>query len=365
MRISVLVFKYKRYKNISCILIPLFLIPSFSCKQKTPSNTHQIQLSGIHKALILNKEQASKAIIEDGIDSFFQKVNKLDMMLQMQQNYPLSTNRDILLNDYKTYIQNDLDDFTLKESEFLIKVIQEAFQLCSKVAYKQFPVEIKMIKTKGKHFGDGVYYTRENSIIIPQNVLIGLNHEDMLHVILHELSHIITRMHPDLKTQLYSLIGFKKLANPLIINDFLKERILTNPDGVDRNWATNLTDENGKNIYALPILYTRDSVLNKNKSEYMQYMNWNFFELTPSVDGSKLEVATRDAQLQSTLNTKGITELFKKQYNTAYIIHPDEIIADNFMYMIYTQKDSTEFKGFTEGGQLLLNKMKIVFEGAN
>jgi hypothetical protein len=95
----------------------------------------------------------------------------------------------------------------------------------------------------------------------------------------------------------------------------------------------------------------------------MQFFNWNFFELTPSVDGSKLVVVTGKNLLQSTLNTIGITEIFKKNYNTAYIIHPDEIIADNFMYMIYTQKDSTDYLSFTEGGKLLLSKMKEVFAG--
>ena len=50
-----------------------------------------------------------------------------------------------------------------------------------------FPKEIKLIKTKANHYGQSVYYTRENCIVIPYNELDQRNEQAFLNVMIHEL----------------------------------------------------------------------------------------------------------------------------------------------------------------------------------
>ena len=49
--------------------------------------------------------------------------------------------------------------------------------------------------------------------------------------------------------------------------------------------------------------------------------------------------------------------MFLKNYNTAYIIHPDEIVADNFALLMLSQKNPSILTDYTEGGKILLTKM--------
>ena len=71
-------------------------------------------------------------------------------------------------------------------------------------------------------------------------------------------------------------------------------------------------------------------------------------------------VLTRGAKQQSTLDTKGINALFQENYNTQYIIHPDEIIADNFAILMLSEKNAATLANYTEGGRELLRKMREV-----
>ena len=162
----------------------------------------EIQLSGIHKVLLLDSLTAAKTIVKDDIDKFFDRITPVDMMIQMHRSYPLVIARDSILRDYKHFIQTDVLDFTADESAFLAKTMVEAFNLCNQVSGSIFPEELKIIKTHGKHYGSDTYYTRENVIIIPKQALAERNAEVFLKVILHEISHVVTPLASDHKSQI-------------------------------------------------------------------------------------------------------------------------------------------------------------------
>ena len=46
--------------------------------------------------------------------------------------------------------------------------------------------------------------------------------------------------------------------------------------------------------------------------------------------------------------------------NTGYIIHPDEIVADNFMYIMMREKKDGLNRTFSEKGVELLKDMKKI-----
>ena len=337
------------------ILLGVFFIACKSDKQNT-----EIQLSGTQKVLILDSLAASKAIAKDDIEKFFDKIQPVDMMIQMKHAYDTSVIRDSILLDYKRFIQHDVEDFSKNEREFLAKVMSEAYNLSNMVSTKIFPEEIKLVKTKGKHYGDDTYYTRENLIIIPKAALAKPNYDEFLKVMLHEISHIYTRLHPAMKATLYATIGFKHIAQPLEINDSLRQRILMNPDGIDENWTTALTLGGGKEAFTMPIIYANEMSFKNEKQEFFQYLGWNYYEITPSVSGKNLKVQTIGKLQKSTLNTVGINKLFKDKFNTDYIIHPDEIIADNFAITLLSRKNAKVLNPLTDDGRKLIQTIKTV-----
>jgi hypothetical protein len=340
-----------------CLLFSLFFFGS--CRNDNPKST-EILLSGIHKVSLLDSTDAAKAIVQDDLDKFFEHLTAIDAAIQMKKNAPLSMSHDSMVANYKNYLQTDVTGFTKEEAAFVAKAMNEAFQLVGKVSQRYFPEDIRLIKTKAHHYDAEMYYTRENCIIIPAPILKQKNYEAFLQTILHEISHIVTRLNPNVKAQLYALMGFKKIEIPLDMPDALRRRMLTNPDGVDINWANTLTSATGKTVFTLPLLYAKDTLFDPKKPDFGDYLGWNYYELAPSADNKTLVVQTIGDRQQSTLDTRGINDLFLKNYNTAYIIHPDEIVADNFSLLMLSQKKATLLNTCTEGGKTLLAKMKDV-----
>lgn len=334
------------------ILLCLFV----ACRSEQAKT--EIQLSDNTKVLLLDSSSAAKSIVKDDVEGFFEKITSVDMMIQMGKEYPDDVNREDILDDYKKFIQADVLNFTREEADFLAEILSEAYELCQKAEIKYFPGEIKLIKTHGKHYGDDTYYTRENVIVIPKQALKKKDNEVFLKVILHEISHIMTRLNPTLKTDLFSIIGFTKITQPFTMTDSLRQRLLTNPDGIELNWATQLTVFEGQNVMATPLIYANEIRYKKGKKEFFNYMGFNFFEVMPSQDNKSYEVLTIGNQQKSTLNTEGINDLFQQKFNTDYIIHPDEIIADNFSIMVYSIKSPKSLERYTEGGKKLIDKIK-------
>ena len=349
-----------RYATFTVSFFLCFFLFSNCKTDETTQKTTEIQLSGLHKVQLLDSVAASRAIIKDDLEHFFDKLTAVDAMIQMRKQYPADTKRDEVISKYQSFLQSDVSTFTKDESEFIVKEMNEAFNLCQKVSNKFFPDEIMLIKSHGKAYGEDAYYTRENIIIVPEQALKKKNYDEFLRVMLHEISHIVTRTHPSVKAQLYALIGFKRFESQLVINDSLKNRILTNPDGIDEHWATTLTTAGNNETFAVPLLYAKNATVSAVPSEFMENMGFNYFELAASADGKSFDVLTRGPKQQSTLDTQGINEMFQANYNTGYIIHPDEIVADNFAILMLSEKNAASLATYTEGGKTLLAKMRAV-----
>lgn len=352
---------YKNKKSTIGFLTSLIFVLLFlaSCQNENAKST-EILLSGIHKVALLDSTDAAKAIVRDDLDKFFEHLTPIDAAVQMKKNDPLSMSPDLMVSNYKNYLQTDVTGFTKEEATLIAKAMTEAFQLVGKVSQRYFPEDIRLIKTKAHHYDAEMYYTRENCIVIPAPMLKQKNYEAFLQTMLHEISHIITRLNPNVKAQLYALAGFKKIEIPLEMPDALRRRLLTNPDGVDLNWAKSMVSATGKEVFALPLIYAKDTFFDAKRPDFGDYLGWNYYELMPSVDNKTLIVQTVGERQQSTLDTRGINDMFLKNYNTAYIIHPDEIVADNFAFLMLSQKNAAITKDFTEGGKTLIEKMKGV-----
>jgi hypothetical protein len=254
----------------------------------------------------------------------------MSIMLQMES--PSGARADVL-KKYKELLQNDVEDFNAAEKKLLSSTFNKALDLCSSIDKNLKLPKIQLIKTKGTYYGAGVYYTRENCIIIPEGQ-INAENKSLLRTLIHEISHIYTRYNPKKKDTLYALLGYNKLPN-LELSDFLKKRVIYNPDGVDLAYAIELSDSSGRTFKAIPAMYSR----------FSSYKN------LPLLNN---DIGYSEEQL------KGYWEKIGR--NTRYTIHPDEIIADNFTFLAMSSENSTEFDKFDDYGKQLLKRMKEIIQ---
>jgi hypothetical protein len=346
------------------VLLWLGLFFLLSCQNKASKKLNTIQLSEHQQIIFLDSTTASQAIIVDQMEGFFDKVQELDMEIQLKKNFPENMPRADIIEAYKAMLQSDVLDFSPHEIFLIEGIFHKIYDLCQPLNPNIFPVELKLIKTKGKHYGDGVFYTRDNMIIIPKNELEEFSVEIFTEVMVHEIAHVYSRLHPEIKSALYDLIGFQKLnctTDELIVPSELKERILLNPDGIDYTYAIRLRENRDSFFWALPIIASSKEEFDPSEPDFFNYIDFQLYPVKENY-GGKYEVIVNDYG-PSTINPY-FREDFLEQIkdNTDYIIHPDEIIADNFKLLLLSQTNKLRYdqERLSSEGQRLLNEIEFI-----
>lgn len=191
-----------------------------------------------------------------------------------------------------------------------------------------FPPAITLIKTSGREEG-GASYTRQNAVVLVQRD--ARSPGDLEGVITHELFHVLSRHNPELRKRLYRIVGF----HPISEIDYPRElqpRRITNPDGVQSGWAIQITNQN-QALSAVPILFASASHYDPQKGgEFFDYLNFRLLAVTDSDGIWEPKLIEGRPYLVQPQQVQGFFEQVGR--NTGYILHPDEILAENFVHMI-------------------------------
>jgi hypothetical protein len=346
-------------KNLKYLILTLCCSFAISCSNKASklSNTENNKLLSGFNFNYLDSINAAIHISKDDKEMFFDKINKIDMAIQMKRHIDNNMSAKDMIYDYKLYLKKDVRSFTTEEKILLSSILQDIKTKLDKFHFDLIIGDVNLIMTKGNHYGDGVYYTRENCIIIPQDQVNGANRSQLTETMVHELSHIYTRYNAKNREKLYGLIGFQNIEkNRIKINfDPLKEMMLLNPDGVDLDYVINTYVEN-KNVLILPMIFTTVKDFNDEKPDFFNYLNVNVCELDNTEVGwqFKSDISTK------TSNTVQIAFYQNIKENTQYIIHPDEIIADNMMLLFKSKIDNSTLNDFNEEGKRLLLEIEKI-----
>jgi hypothetical protein len=335
------------------LLVSIFLLHT-SCTAQTGVRTVKLG-TGSKVVLLLDSTAAAAAITYDRRDVYFDLINVSEMSIQMKQPVDASGNRDKILPAYISYLKHDVSNFEGSESDFTASVMEKVYKTCTEVNPDMFPDTIKIIKTKGTHYGDGVYYTRENCIIVPANELQSAKTNPFLTTMFHETFHVYSRLNPAKRVQLYHLIGFNPVGlTKLNMPATLRERILYNPDGVDFAQKIDLNLGDTLHISAIPVIYSTNIGFKPGQKEFFSYLGFNLYQITPEKDG-KWKVVVKDDGYSSTLNLDKIPDYFRQiKDNTGYIIHPDEVLADNFSFIMMEKNGNKISQKFSPEGKKLL-----------
>jgi len=128
------------------------------------------------------------------------------------------------------------------------------------------PEHILLIKTTGRE--DAGAYTRGNGIIIPDMGSQWPSVDRLADGILHELFHVMTRYKPQIREQLYRVIGFHPCGE-VPLPDSLLNRKITNSDAPSSSFFIEVSVK-GVPIKVVPIIYSKSEQYNRGElSDYL------------------------------------------------------------------------------------------------
>lgn len=313
------------------LLILAGLLLLAGCRPKAEDGI--IRLAPETHVILLDSLEAADAIIRDAEEGYFEKVQPLDMAIQMGLPLRDGAPREDLPEDYRAFLRADVAGFSPEEQALLREVFHRAFGLCRRLNPDIFPDTVRLVKTRARHYGPGVYYTREDCIIIPENELMPDNADVLTQVMLHEVFHIYSRYHPQEREALYRIIGFERLPLPLALPDSLQQRLLLNPDGIDFQYGITFDGPDGQPVQAVGLIRSAFPDYHHSRPRYFEYID---FQLYPVVRrDSAFEVLVRNGSESPLPPVDSLPGFFRLiGDNTSYIIHPDEILADNFVLLV-------------------------------
>lgn len=342
---------------IRSLVLSSFILLMVACANNKPSSTETSKPS----YRLLSSKEASKWVVIDEKEQFFEKVAPLEMSIQLHKKIK-EQSREELLPVYKKMLQEDLQDFTEAEQQAVQKVFDRALELCYKIDPNLQLPEIYLIKTAGTYYGPSVYYTRDNSIIIPSPMVPkdkNLEHPAFLSTMIHEIFHVYSRYNKDKRDALYQRIGFDRLDN-LTLSDFLQERVLYNPDGVDLRYAITVKDKKtGRSFEGVPVIYSRYKDFNAALPNFFGYLVFQLFEVEQQ-EGQWQIITPKTGY--SIDEVDGFWEQTTR--NTNYNIHPDELCADNFVLLALSKAENANnlAKLSPEGLQLVKDLEAIIIK---
>ena len=179
------------------------------------------------------------------------------------------------------------------------------------------PSTILLVKASDRLM-DGFPHTRANAIVLPEGMLRDALAKPVLmdYLMAHEAFHVLTRADSQLREELYRAIGFRA-CDTTELPAVLAEQRITNPDAPEKRYAIRLT--RGE---VMPFVHFAPEPIDVTKG-FSVHARTSWLP----VDRHDGNCRARDERL-TTDSLEGLYEQVGR--NTGYLIHPEEILADNF-----------------------------------
>ncbi|MFT5467840.1 MAG: hypothetical protein ACI8UO_002947 [Verrucomicrobiales bacterium] len=254
----------------------------------------------------------------------------VDRMSPFDRAARLKTDQEVSVEAYLKFVGQHVLEWDEAEKTAMKSIIESVQPALDALALP-IPEEIVLIKTTGEEEG-GAAYTRSNAIVFSvgrlDQPLAGLTK-----LFCHELFHVISRANPELRELLYAAIGFMK-CDEVEFPENLASRKLTNPDApLNDHWIR--LELGGKEVFGIPILYSSvDKYDSAKGGEFFDYLQLQMLLIEREPDSDAVKPAYIDGlpRLASMARVSGFYEQVGR--NTGYIIHPEEILADNFALIV-------------------------------
>ena len=301
----------------------LFLILALAAGQPPA----EIKLGERTTVVLATAEEAAKILTQR--DDFVKRMSPFDRAAR------LKTDRDVPEEEYLKFVGKNVLDWDDDEKKKLAGVVAD-IQTALKNLSVPLPEKVFLIKTTGAEEG-GAAYTRANAVILPKSVAAAPAAR-LQKTLCHELFHVLSRANPELRDKLYAAIGFEQ-CDELPFPKELAARKITNPDAPVNDHRIRLKIGD-KEQWAIPVLYASAEKYDpKRGGEFFTYLQFRFL-VVERAEGSAAVKPVYEGESPKLVEVKQVSGFFEQVgKNTQYIIHPEEILADNFALLVARERD--------------------------
>jgi len=230
------------------------------------------------------------------------------------------------LEEFTQFCVDQVMEFT--ESE--VKKLNDLMDCLEKLFIKRGMViprrNVTFIKTTMAEECDALAYTHGDEIYLGGKLF----NDDLLTIaqtVSHELWHCLSQAYPDLRRQMYKLIGFIIKDRDFELPDSVKEYFITNPD-VHHHDSTAMFTLYGRKLECFCAVRTVDHFKPGDKSFFQKLV-----PVLVLADGSK--------KYASMFEATDPDSVFGG--NTQYTIDPEECMADNFSFAVCYGMNDKEY----------------------
>jgi len=255
-------------------------------------------------------------------DEFIKQLSPFDRSAR------LKVQTDVTEKEFLDFISRQVLPWQVDEQKKVLKAIKKVKWGLTNFCLN-FPSTIFLIKTTGNEEGNAAY-TRGQAIIIPQNRLES-SQEQLNHLVAHELFHILSRYQEELRDQLYQIIGFQKY-NKHIFPTELEDQKITNPDApMNLHWIQIKFKDNL--FWAAPILFSKTKGYDSEQEDsFFHYLEFRLLLISATSRELPLILDEHAFEMVKIEEVSGFFDQIGR--NTQYVIHPEEIIAENFAFIV-------------------------------
>jgi len=321
---------------------------------------------------IPSQSEGSELISTDYFNSFFPYITSIDMEIRMGRSLAGLTFQE-KKSAYISFIQNEVLNFTEEEVQKIESSFADIDKMLIKLDIRMNPKNICVIKTTGKEEGTKGY-TRNNCIIVTNKKFEEANKKGIFELkqfLTHELFHVFSRYNPKIRFQLYRLIGFENNEKINIKSEQNESRV-TNPDAANFRFSIDWQDVNGNVVSYVPFVFSKhkmfDPALNLGMFDYIetgycQLDKDNCIDIAKAIKvlSIKGHYGTITGKERETPDNylHPLYDIISS--NTGYIMHPEEISADNFSLLLLSAENPRLLDGISPlGKSLQTNFLKTI-----
>ncbi len=194
------------------------------------------------------------------------------------------------------------------------------------------PPEVLLVSTNGRESA-GIPHTRANVVVFPMR--FDQQSFSDVELMAHELYHIVSRYNPGLRTRLYATLGFTAVAPLQWPAAWLPLRV-ANQDAPHHEHALWLTLE-GRRVALMPVVVVDPAEL-KSGGSIVTAADARLLEVTPGTGGEPTRPVLRDGApvWHDPETTRPYLDALGG--NSDYLVHPEETMADNVMFLVSGRK---------------------------
>ncbi|EJX00590.1 hypothetical protein EVA_11308 [gut metagenome] len=251
-------------------------------------------------------------------DAFTRGWSEFDILSRLQKTS--GTKAELI-----AFKQGEVRAWTQEEKELIWQDMLALNQIIRKEGYRlPLPEEVVLVKSTMKDEGDAGGYTQANWIALSAGWIKRASEKGRRTLLLHELSHILTRNSVDYKCDLYAALGFSIAPGGMEYPAELLKTRISNPDIAAYDSYGPFTVKGGKVEQCAMYLYADRPYA---RGAFFEYVKVAFVPYGPDMK------AKRDADGKLIVYGMEDIEDFAQRVgkNTDYIIHPEEILAENFV----------------------------------